>query len=359
MSNILISICIPTFNRGSLLESLLKKLHFLNAAKFANCEVVVSDNGSQDGTQEICERYQQCSKYQFTYNRYEKNLGVAKNIIGLYSMAKGQYFLFIGDDDVIQEDKLSEIINILESRQPRVLISDPESKFYCKSLGSGEFLRRYFYLYGNTYHGIVNRDAALVQISIIEDKFGNLASSIWPQTIIASLVAVKSEYQGDILLTSCLVGTAPYHSELNIKDFMYYARTLTSLYQAGSVVTLISGKRSPLIFFYSYGLMFTVHQAYQMLVQRVTQHVTDKDLQILSNNVNRSNVFFDFPLRFLVYILRSSTLTLCLVYLLRLLKGCGLSETRDHLNKIQDIKVAASKGKLEDGQRFKNYWDAE
>ena len=80
--------------------------------------------------------------------RWSANLGVGKNVVGLYSMAKGQYILLLGDDDVILENKLLEIINILESEQPRVLISDPESKSYCKSLESGAFLRRYFYLYG-------------------------------------------------------------------------------------------------------------------------------------------------------------------------------------------------------------------
>ena len=359
MTNILISICIPTFNRASLLETLLKKLHFLNDEKFSRCEVVVSDNGSKDGTQKICEWYEDHSEYKFSYQSYDRHLGVGKNVIGLYSMAEGQYVLLLGDDDVILENKLLEIINILESEQPRVLISDPESKSYCKSLESGAFLRRYFYLYGNTYHGIVSREAALGQIPIIEENFDGFTSSIWPQTIIATLVACKSDYPGDILRTSCLAGAAPYHAELNIKGFMYYARTLTGLYEAASVVTLITGKRSSLLFFYTHGLMFTVHQAYRMLAHRVTEPVTEEDLKILSNHVNRSNYLFDFPLRVLIYVLRSRNFTMCLVYLLRLAKGSGLSKTREYLNKMQNLKEAASKGALKEGQRFKNYWDAD
>ena len=52
----LLSICIPTYNRADklkqTLESIVSQPEFIDFDEF---EIVISDNGSKDGTKEICE----------------------------------------------------------------------------------------------------------------------------------------------------------------------------------------------------------------------------------------------------------------------------------------------------------------
>ena len=51
----LLSICIPTFNRGNILNDVLN--NYVNNPQFDNeVEIVISDNASTDITAEICMR---------------------------------------------------------------------------------------------------------------------------------------------------------------------------------------------------------------------------------------------------------------------------------------------------------------
>ena len=57
MDKVLLSICIPTFNGGSTIEETLNCI--INAVdKFDDIEVIVSDNCSDDNTEEILKGFQ-------------------------------------------------------------------------------------------------------------------------------------------------------------------------------------------------------------------------------------------------------------------------------------------------------------
>lgn len=52
-----VTIAIPTLNRASLLEGTLRSLHGQSGVNSPDCEVVVMDNGSTDGTRAVAERF--------------------------------------------------------------------------------------------------------------------------------------------------------------------------------------------------------------------------------------------------------------------------------------------------------------
>ncbi len=95
----LISICIPTYNRASYLretlESILPQLG-------PDLEVVVSDNGSTDGTEEIIRQYQSRNPA-IRYFRNDSNEGFDRNILRCVERADGEYVWFFGSDDVLKE----------------------------------------------------------------------------------------------------------------------------------------------------------------------------------------------------------------------------------------------------------------
>lgn len=102
-----LSICIPTFNRLHYLREMLETL--LPQAEFNGVEVCVSDNNSNDGTAEflidISHAYP-CLRCIIN----PKNIGLDKNMLAVISMGIGQYIYPIGDDDLLPEGSLSEIL---------------------------------------------------------------------------------------------------------------------------------------------------------------------------------------------------------------------------------------------------------
>lgn len=99
------SICIPTFNREKFLSQTIESA--LNQ-DYENIEVIVADNCSSDGTQDLVKRFMGDSR--FSYYRNETNIGMVNNWKGmLYSKVAGEWFLLLSDDDyLIDESYVSE-----------------------------------------------------------------------------------------------------------------------------------------------------------------------------------------------------------------------------------------------------------
>lgn len=113
MNKILLSICIPTYNRANLLE------YSLNAAIEAsknftnNVEIIVSNNNSSDDTLLLLDNFSK--KYSFIkcYSN-DENIGASRNFFKLIDdYATGKYCWLIGDDDFIDIDSVEKIINLL------------------------------------------------------------------------------------------------------------------------------------------------------------------------------------------------------------------------------------------------------
>lgn len=103
MEPILLSICIPTYNRSGYLKRALESIKIqleYNPFLMESVEVVVSDNCSTDDTTQTVEVYRSSIK-NLTYVRSEKNVGFDMNIFSVVKNAHGTYCWYLGDDDVI------------------------------------------------------------------------------------------------------------------------------------------------------------------------------------------------------------------------------------------------------------------
>ncbi len=95
----LISICIPTYNRGKILEeSLVRMTSERLFVETDDIEILVADNASPDSTQEICERFASRFPTKFIYYRQKENLGPSLNMTTLMKMAKGEFIKFQNDN---------------------------------------------------------------------------------------------------------------------------------------------------------------------------------------------------------------------------------------------------------------------
>ena len=105
-----LSICIPTFNR---VKSLKRTLEILlpQCPKF-NVQIVLSNNCSDDGTDELCKEISK--KYNYVdYICQESNIGFSKNLAATLMLSKGGYIWTLGDDDIPMNNSIEKIIDIL------------------------------------------------------------------------------------------------------------------------------------------------------------------------------------------------------------------------------------------------------
>jgi glycosyltransferase involved in cell wall biosynthesis len=98
----LITIGIPTYNRAA--GTLPKTLESALGQDYPNFEIVVSDNGSTDNTQEVVREF---GTDRINYIRQPVNIGVTKNYNACLQAARGDYFLLLHDDDLIDTDFLT------------------------------------------------------------------------------------------------------------------------------------------------------------------------------------------------------------------------------------------------------------
>ena len=111
----LISVCIPHYNRS---KFLLKVLESIRVQDHPNVEVLVSDDCSNDDSSVVIPEYiasiRGDTHVRFNYFRQPKNLGYDGNLRAALGAAKGDYLFTLGNDDALPEtNTLSELAQIL------------------------------------------------------------------------------------------------------------------------------------------------------------------------------------------------------------------------------------------------------
>lgn len=121
----ILTIAIPTYNRGSYLDlclrSINKELASLNIEQRSLVKLYVSDNASSDDTTEIIFKNQSSNLQEITVVRNIENIGADKNIAQCYDSATTPYVWILGDDDVILSGTLWRILEVLKSRDVDIL----------------------------------------------------------------------------------------------------------------------------------------------------------------------------------------------------------------------------------------------
>ena len=101
----LVTIGIPTYNcaDGFLREAVTSAL----SQTYPNVEIIISDNCSPDNTAEVIKSFNETS---IKYYRQSVNLGPQKNFNFCVEKARGDYFLLLHDDDLIDDDFIETCI---------------------------------------------------------------------------------------------------------------------------------------------------------------------------------------------------------------------------------------------------------
>ena len=90
-----VSIGLPVYNGEKTLPRALN--HILNQ-NHTNYELLISDNASTDKTESICREYEK-NHPSIKYFKRDRNYGISNNFNFVAMQAKGEYFIWMHDDD--------------------------------------------------------------------------------------------------------------------------------------------------------------------------------------------------------------------------------------------------------------------
>lgn len=107
----ILSICIPTYNRPECLLNCLNSIVISNRNKKIDFEVCISDNCSDADIEKLINPFKK--ELNIKFNRNNKNLGFAVNILKVVSMASGDFVWLIGNDDLILPHALEKLNSII------------------------------------------------------------------------------------------------------------------------------------------------------------------------------------------------------------------------------------------------------
>ncbi|RBP37337.1 glycosyl transferase family 2 [Roseimicrobium gellanilyticum] len=114
----LVTIGIPVFNGE---KHLAQALDSALAQDCPNLEILISDNASTDGTQDICKEYRRRDS-RIRYHRNKENLGASGNFQEVLKRANGEYFTWLACDDILTRgDYVSKLAGYLDTNPDVVL----------------------------------------------------------------------------------------------------------------------------------------------------------------------------------------------------------------------------------------------
>lgn len=121
----LVSVGLVAYNRerkiGRAIESVLNQ-------DYQNIELVISNDCSTDNTGLVCFEYAKNDKRIKYYNQ-QRNLGMTQNFIFVQEKAKGEFFMWLSDDDWLEKDYISKCLKVLMENKDYSLACG-KTKFY-------------------------------------------------------------------------------------------------------------------------------------------------------------------------------------------------------------------------------------
>ncbi|MBT8565443.1 glycosyltransferase family 2 protein [Polynucleobacter paneuropaeus] len=138
-----LSIIVPTRERA---DTLLYTLQTIVEQKYQQCEIIVSDNYSQDNTKQVVESF---FDDRINYLNTGKRVSMSENWEFALKHARGDFITYIGDDDGFIPDAVGSAMEILDKHKLNALVW--EKAEYCWLDYVDERMRNWISLKNDSY----------------------------------------------------------------------------------------------------------------------------------------------------------------------------------------------------------------
>lgn len=227
----LLSICIPTYNRCFfLIDTLRDLLHqAINLGVENEIEICVSDNASTDSTRDelkkLCSDFPQ---FRILVNQNKNNVGADRNFMKVLSMPSGKYSILKGDDDYFRPGGLKYLLDMLDE--------NPLIDFFISEVDivntKREFVQHVNYLREK------KQLTVLFSNEIEARNYFTLCESILPLGSFISGVVFKTEAVKDVDMDPQFIGTC-YAFEYYFWKYLLAGHKL--MYRSQSYIQAVVG----------------------------------------------------------------------------------------------------------------------
>jgi cellulose synthase/poly-beta-1,6-N-acetylglucosamine synthase-like glycosyltransferase len=204
--HILLSICIPSYNRGK--RAYDNVIHLLKTYYDEEIEIVVSNNGTQNETKEFYDKIRGIDDVRLNYFSFEENQGFSINVCKVCEVARGKFILLISDEDLVDLNVLDKIMNMLSQTKETLAIVKTSTtsqgrppSFKTAKLGKDALLT--YMLTSNYMSGIILNNELLKQHRGLEYIRENLDNSVclwYPHMFLELLLSQYGNVQGTELI---------------------------------------------------------------------------------------------------------------------------------------------------------------
>ena len=117
-----VSLGMPVYNGADCLQETLESIL---AQTFTDFELIVCDNASTDGTEDVCRAYADRDD-RIRYVRHRQNLGASKNFNRTFELSVGGYFKWAAHDDPLAPTYLQRCVETLDRSPESVVLCFPD-----------------------------------------------------------------------------------------------------------------------------------------------------------------------------------------------------------------------------------------
>jgi glycosyltransferase involved in cell wall biosynthesis len=191
----LLSICIPTYNRVDVLDKSMASIVAQPEFESGDVELVVSDNASNDNTEEVVKKYQEKYKNIF-YSKNQENIR-DKNFPVVIEKAHGVFRKLCNDTLIFKEGALKKMIDLVKDNidgKPIIFflnktIKKKRQRYFATNKFDSFVKIVSFYSTGLAGFGIWE-----VDFNKITDKFSGCELSLWQTKVLLEMGSNKNKY---------------------------------------------------------------------------------------------------------------------------------------------------------------------
>lgn len=122
-----ISVIVPAYNCADTLKNTIDSIH---ASGISDYEIVIIDDGSNDGTGRVCDEL--AEEHECVHCFRQENAGVSAARNRGIREASGEYVWFFDADDTVGEDTICQIEGVLDADAPDMIVFGMTFDYYYK-----------------------------------------------------------------------------------------------------------------------------------------------------------------------------------------------------------------------------------
>jgi glycosyltransferase involved in cell wall biosynthesis len=227
----LVSIGLPTHNRAL---NLKRAVESVLTQDYPNLELVISDNASTDETEIVCQQF--CAlDNRIRYFRQPINQGAVENFLEVLRNSKGEFFMWLADDDWLDRSYVSECLRNLKDQSSYALVCG-KSKYFqgdvifsegaeinlLQENSKNRMLAYYRQVEDNgTFYGLMRRE------QLIKVPLRNVKGGDW--LLIASIAFIGKIKTLETVSINRLIGGASSNDEF--RTFNLYLRIAITVFK--------------------------------------------------------------------------------------------------------------------------------